>query len=266
MLAVPLVEEEKTESGSVGIDRLEFQNYVEVAKEISNRDGWGDLAFSMYGNAALASLSGDSRMEEVFKYNGNAAVFTREYLRAYFRGGKFFKASITIEDIISKVPEIEDLPPEVRERLDEIIKDIDAKLTYGSIKEEGFTTRSGGSYMIPPIQLTASPFADKKVVISEVDHKQIGNDILRVIIEAQFDAYSMLPAVASATGANAERFCKKQSQPLLNFADEGLRAQVYGDAIDDEEFWGSYEMGQSSGRVFHDSVEQSHSRRRTLGH
>lgn len=139
------------------------------------------------------------------------AVYVSAYLRAYFRSGEFFKMSLdksTLEAKLKKELEsrIPGLDANTRDSLvANLLKKLQAdNLYFGEIGTTGFVSRSGDTYQFPPLEARLDPLAKRPFTVSKIDFAVIGADLVRVVLEATFDAISMLPAVSNATGAVSE--------------------------------------------------------------
>ncbi len=78
------------------------------------------------------------------------------------------------------------------------------KLTLGKIGTASFTTRHGVSLQAPPFDIRDSTNADVKAAIKRIDYVDVATELLRVMIEASFDAKSRLPGLSSSTGVSSE--------------------------------------------------------------
>jgi hypothetical protein len=132
------------------------------------------------------------------------AVLLKAYFKAYFRNGKFASASITLANLIKQFPALDNYPPEVKNEIDQALKKVEERLAFGRIGDVGFVTRFGAKFQFPPIEFKIDPAAESIVSFSKVDYVEIGNDLIRVFIEALFDAVNPLPAVSEATGVQTK--------------------------------------------------------------
>jgi hypothetical protein len=64
----------------------------------------------------------------------------------------------------------------------------------------GFTNRAGENFKWPTVEVRINPSAEKVVSWGDIDLKAIGAQLLRVFLEAVFDAQLGVPGAPSATG------------------------------------------------------------------
>lgn len=69
----------------------------------------------------------------------------------------------------------------------------------------GFTSRAGDNFQWPTVEVAIDASADNVVSWSDIDAKAIGSQLIRVFIEAVFDAQLGVPGVGSATGVQLKR-------------------------------------------------------------
>lgn len=187
----------------------ELHDYLKQVHESIQSDGWESLAES--AQEYHAAIQKDSAAAEETKAAARGmyrtALFIREYLRAYFRNGKFVKFKLDPMTLD------EDLKKELQARfpgldgaaLKNLADNLFAKFSpdkffFGEIGSGGFVSRGGATYQFPPLEATFDPFARRPITVSKIDFPTVGSDIVRVILEATFDAHDLLPAVSSATG------------------------------------------------------------------
>lgn len=134
------------------------------------------------------------------------AQFISQYLKAYFRNGKFSKLTLDPDALKEKIK------AEITEQLKgttkaEDIEKLAAKLTaklqtkeFGTVSDTAFVARGGKSYQFKEVGVTFTPEGDKALSITKIDSVGVVADLTRVVIEAMFDSRDRLPAVANATG------------------------------------------------------------------
>ncbi len=178
----------------VKISGRDLQDYIGLATHITNIDGW-----SSYRAAALCNLSiGNATTEDVRR-----AVFMEAYLKAYFRSGEFGDVQFRAADLFKEYPDLDKLDPALKAQLRDAVDAMQKHAVFGKIGTGGFVTRVGTTYQIAPIQVTIDPTRKKVVSVSNVNYSATAADIVRVLLEAIYDAHDMLPAVWNATGVTA---------------------------------------------------------------
>lgn len=75
---------------------------------------------------------------------------------------------------------------------------------FTKIGQVGFVSRVGDQYAFPGITAEVDPAGQHPFTASHVDHLQVANQLLQVILMAIFDAHEGLPAVSNATGADSK--------------------------------------------------------------
>jgi len=161
------------------------------------------------------------------------------YLQAYFRGGHFVEATLDLtnakkqwEEALKK--QIGGSDAEVAAIVDDLIKeylgDFNPKFTFGSVQGGGFVTRGGVEYKFPVIEIKVDPTADEALTITKLDPLIVGNDLLRVILEATFDGRAQLPGVSRSTAVvklgHAVNEASNAGSPESRFLDEKDFASV----------------------------------------
>jgi hypothetical protein len=190
---------------TIKMDIGKLTDYSEELAKITARNGWGDYEFAAALNYAHALKQQANLVEKEWaKRDFITAALLKEYFKAYFRNGKFASASITLSNLIKQFPALQSYPPEVRNEIEQALKKVEEKLVFGRIGDAGFVTRFGAKFQFPPVGFKIDPAAESVVSFSKVDYVEIGNDLIRVFIEALFDAASPLPAVSEATGVQAK--------------------------------------------------------------
>jgi hypothetical protein len=138
--------------------------------------------------------------------------YIKEYMKAYFRNGEFIKATIDLsqlkENIKKKLKDrfglIDDLALDAmaEKLLQEFLSGGSGgeyKFVFGSIGATAFVTRAGAKYHFPAIEAKLDPRAERPLTVTKIEPIIIGNDLLRVLLEASFDAWYQLPCVSNAT-------------------------------------------------------------------
>lgn len=136
--------------------------------------------------------------------------YLKTYFKAFFRDGKFFKATIDrtdlLERIVSKlkeeIPGLDDddyiglaqnLFPE--QGLDKQ----GAKYVFGRIGDTGLITRDGSKLTFPGLEVSTT-LGSSEIETPDIDYIAVGSDLIRVLLQANFDAALRVPAVSNATG------------------------------------------------------------------
>lgn len=177
--------------------------------------------------AAVAGSPPDSERRRRAAREHRTAVFVREYLKAYFRDGRFVQVDFTIDpaeaqadlarSLARHTPKLCDRsaggPPDcsaVAAQLYEALRGsaggVDRR--FLKVAERKFLAREGPySAQFPGIDFTFSPTAEHFVEVTDLqgqplsqEYLAVGTDVIRVILEAVFDAAEGLPAQAGATG------------------------------------------------------------------
>jgi hypothetical protein len=181
----------------VGIHVKDLTDFSEALGRVTERNGW-----EAYKIAAKMNYS--SEKNENAKKELAIADLLVEYFKAYFRNGEFVSGSIELSNLIKAFPSLENYPPNVKEEIDKALKKVQEQLVFGRIGDAGFVTRFGTRYQFPPIQLKLDPVADRVLSFSKVDYVQIGNDLIRVFLEALFDSVNALPGLPESTGVKVK--------------------------------------------------------------
>jgi len=114
-------------------------------------------------------------------------------------------------------------------------------LGSGTDQPVGFTTRAGDNFRWPTVEVTIDPNADKVVSWSDIDAKLIGSQLIRVLIEAIFDAQIGIPGASSATGVSFKDHALAKFEPV----DEG-RPGVTADEFNELNNWSARAEGLAS--------------------
>jgi hypothetical protein len=185
----------------------ELNEYLKRVHESIQSDGWDSLAESAQEYHAEIQKNRAATEETKVAAQGMSrmALFIREYLRAYFRNGRFVRFNLdstTLDaelqkEILARFPGITD---QARKDLTKSLFGTD-KFYFGEIDSGGFVSRGGATYQFPPLEAKLDPFARRPITVSKIDFPTVGSDIIRVILEATFDAHDLLPGVSNCTGS-----------------------------------------------------------------
>jgi len=193
-----------------------FDKCSNTIAKISDSNGWAAWAEAtkkeherLLSRVALAATDAEkeaARAEaEAAERDSVRADNLEKYFSAYFRGGKFATVQLSLSDLVSKFPFLAGYPLDVQKQIEDALKKVDSKLKFGRISDDGFVTRFGAKYAFPPIELQFTPASERFATISKLDYVAIGNDLIRVFIEALFDEVNRLPGVPEATGVKIGR-------------------------------------------------------------
>ncbi len=187
----------------VSLNKSDVMDYISLAYKISMQDGWKYGAAAGVFNLCVEANSPaetrgpgySTRLASRAADAGNQ-LFLEAYFRAYFRNGEFVKISAALANLYTQYPEL--VP--YKDTLQPIIDELSKNGTIGKVGTDGLVTRTGQTFQFPPLQITVDPTQKKWVSISTIDAATVGSDVVRVALEALFDAASLLPAVSNATG------------------------------------------------------------------
>jgi hypothetical protein len=200
--------------------------------------GWDRLADQTAG--ALARSSPGSAENAALRRDHRRALFLKRYVEAYFRNGRFVAVDFTIDAAEAQQRLAEQLSDgsklscrafnaaqaagsqaasqggaddcaALAKTLYDALRGSDASVDFQLVKvsQTGFVSRDGSfSAQFPSFEIDFDPLAPRLVTLTtqaggsvrEIDFTTIGNQLVRVVLEAVFDAHEGLPAVASATG------------------------------------------------------------------
>lgn len=145
--------------------------------------------------------------------------FIVAYTKAYFRNGRFFKAELDLSTLKAQIKaslkerfslqdsdELDDLVDKLFEEFKKG-QGVDAgvagsEFVFSNLGDVGFVTRAGAKYQFPAIEAKLDPTANNPLTVTKLEPVAIGNDLIRVLFEAIFDAHFQLPCVSNATGKN----------------------------------------------------------------
>jgi hypothetical protein len=232
----------------------EFSTYLDDLDLLAQSGGFellhSDVQAAIAGQRELASSG------EVNAYS-TYVTFVKEYFHAYFRNGKFFKATVDTSGLEDKIKE--ELKSRLRLEegggLDQLVKELleefkggvglsgGNEFVFGDIGTVGFVTRAGAKYQFPALEAKIDPTAENPLSVTKLEPVGIGNDALRVLIEASMDAWHQLPCVSTATGT----FKLKVNDPdeATSPASEFLSAEHF----ESVETWANRAEGGSSALV-----------------
>lgn len=180
---------------------VELDHYFSDIERVTQLDGWA--ALEREANLAAATDAAAAEYHRVVRY-------VSAYMAAYFRNGKFFSATVDTAGLDRQIQN------ELRARFGQaqlpqgLVQSIRTNLVgfvgpdgryFGNIGDVGLITRTGAKYQFPPLEASVNPSARDPLAYSRIDVNEIANDLVRVFIEATFDAKDGLPCVSNATAA-----------------------------------------------------------------
>jgi hypothetical protein len=174
-------------------------DYVRAIDKSTTLDDWSAYANSSIYSLGLSLKSGSAEDIRANFDNTVMAIYIAEYFKAYFRNGQFLKGSVSLPTVEAAFPTLATLPDPLKTQLDDWIKSLQDQLVFGKIGDVGLVTRGGDMVQIPGISVAFDPAA-AKVSATKLDYAAIGADLVRVLLEAVFDAHDRIPAVSKATG------------------------------------------------------------------
>jgi hypothetical protein len=182
--------------------------------------------------------------------------FTRSYLRAYFRGGQFIKASLKVSELYDRIrQDIIDRSGGLLSdaEADELTKKVIKKLTgkdyaklcpanddcqvdvAGKLNSKQYITRAGASYGFPHITLAIDPLGERKLSITDVNWNDIAGVLIKVYVEALGDKWAKLPAVRTSTAVEDKLL--SEFKPAVEPRDDTNPAGVTQKNFDDMDEW-----------------------------
>lgn len=137
-------------------------------------------------------------------------AYLKAYFKAFFRDGKFFKATIDRSDLLERlaaklkdeIPGLEDDEyKELARKLfpEQNLDDGGDKYVFGKIADTGLVTRDGSQLAFPGLEVSAT-LGSSEIKTPEIDYVAVGSDLIRVLLQASFDSSLRVPAVSNATG------------------------------------------------------------------
>lgn len=178
---------------------------------------------------------------EIFALSAGERVkraYINHYMRAYFRDGKFFKATIKADELKKKLTdqlkvhipgleesEYEDLTTRFYSHIN--FKD---QYVFGKFEDVGFVTRGGQRYQFPAVEASFT-LGGSAATMTEVDYIAVGSDLIRVLLQAVFDSQMRIPAVSTATGVSCPVAALKVNRP-----ESEPGAQDGNSSVDEDEF------------------------------
>ena len=205
---------------SMNLTLESFQQYQEDIETATLLGGWDALA----AEASLFSATSTNQNQERRK------AYIKHYFDAYFRDGKFIKATVDgsklkqkiVERLEERIPGLNNSDYEAMAR--KLFPQYkfnagETNYVFGRIDDSGFVTRGGQKIAFPAIEASfALGSSDKE--ISDIDYVAVGSDLIRVLLHAIYDANMRLPAVEGATGLTAPIDPLVLNDPSVTHVDE----------------------------------------------
>ena len=193
---VPLTRSDDGDRVKFVVSVQEIEDYQKQIEAVTLLGGWDALA-----NVRETDPVRESRNQ-----------YYRTYFRAFFRDGKFIKAKISVSELKNRLIEklSQTLPGLEQAEYERLVRELFPEYNFdsgtneyffGKIGDTGLVTRDGSSLAFPGVEISAS-LGSSEIDIPELDYLVIGTDLIRVLLEAEFDSFLRVPAVSNATGAS----------------------------------------------------------------
>lgn len=186
----------------IELDIGEVTDYMNRVSESTRLDDWTAHANSAVKSFIITAADNNATAEEKdgAVQDMAHAIFIEAYLKAYFRNGKFITGAVTVPSLESVFPELKKLNADDRKKLDDLLAKVKDKLSgFGKVSDIGFVSRTGASFQFPAVAVSFD-VAKTQISATQLDYLAIGSQLVRVMLEAIFDAHDRLPAVSKATG------------------------------------------------------------------
>ncbi|HMB54367.1 MAG TPA: hypothetical protein VKU40_13695, partial [Thermoanaerobaculia bacterium] len=218
----------------------QMSDYADKLSTAASLGGFDRLAESAAAAPAKATASQEDRQQHAA--HSRTAAYLAAYLRAYFENGRFVQLELDVDDLESRLrsslaeryPSIcgaasaaseqpagerqasGDFDPGEVVTCDDLVADLrtelfrgvttgaDGNYLFAKMSTDGYVSRDGESFRFPGVTVTFDPGGEHPVEVSKVDFTRVGSDLVRVALEAIFDAHEGLPAVSDATGVTLD--------------------------------------------------------------
>ncbi|HYO15053.1 MAG TPA: hypothetical protein VE685_17810 [Thermoanaerobaculia bacterium] len=224
-----LVKESTGSTGGAPESALTMSLSVEEVRDFTDRIGWATatgswkaLADHAEGQRADMTASASEAERKAVDREARRLAFLDAYLRAYFDNGRVVKVELQTADLEAKVDayvktrlplfcgdasQAQTCAQIVADLREQILKGVAQDPTNKSyvllpLGATGFVTRDGQRIIFPGFQIGLDPAGAEPVSIAKIDFAQVGADLVRVFLQAIFDADHALPAVSTATGVS----------------------------------------------------------------
>lgn len=194
-----------SDEGELDLGTSDIKNYTQAVAKSTSLGDWSAYAnssiysFAMSANAHRTPEGVDFASPDVRQNLNNMAIAIYIHFKAYFRNGQFVQGSVSLAGLQSAFPALAKLPAALQTQLQDIINSIQRDATFGKVGTAGFVTRGGDMLQVPGINITFDP-TKPQVSVTKIDYASVGADLVRVLLEAIFDAHDRIPAVSNATG------------------------------------------------------------------
>lgn len=227
--ATGLTKESTGSAGGAPESALTMSLSVEEVHDFTDKIGWATATGSWKALADHAEGRATDR-------DARRLAFVDAYLRAYFDNGRVVKVELQTADLEAKVDSyLKDRLPlfcgdaTQAQSCAQIAADLRAQVLKGVAQDPtnksyvllplgatGFVTRDGQKIIFPGFQIGLDPAGAEPVSIAKIDFAQVGTDLVRVFLQAIFDADHGLPAVSTATGVSLGKQNAGFDLPVFN--------------------------------------------------
>lgn len=230
-------------TGGASEPALTMSLSVAEVRDFTDRIGWATATGSWKALADHAEQSRAKIAASVSEAGRKAAerdarrlAFLDAYLRAYFDSGRIVKVELQTADLEAKVNAYVQnrLPlfcgdPAQAQNCAQIVAGLREQALQGVAQDPanksyvvlplgatGFVTRDGQRFIFPGFQVGLDPAGAEPVSVAKIDFTQVGTDLVRVFLQAIFDADHGLPAVSTATGISLGKENAGLDLPVFN--------------------------------------------------
>lgn len=204
------------------ISKSEAAKYAKSIQDATNFDGWRSFRFYLQGQLADKKSKSNKSLDDrpqimALEQEIRGLKVIEAYLTAYFENGDFFSLDIEVTELtIDKIQNL--LKTEFNLKFDEQVRELSVKFLTAIIgsqpvgtkyhiltkkKDGGFVTRGGTKYVFPGLSINIDPLSANLLQVEKIDFTQVGSDVVRVFLEAEFDALGQLPADQTSTACEA---------------------------------------------------------------
>jgi len=191
------VSEIPSSNTGIALDEAEVQSFMAAVEKATTVDAWDNLEIT---TAKFVGI--DPEVAEL----ATTAEYIKQYMKSYFRSGKFAQVKIKTADFENTIKAT--LGISDKNAIPQIINAFFPNLTFangeaqvfGAIGQSAFVTRGGQSFQFPPLQASVDMSSASPVNLPTLNYTNVGSDLIRVLLEAVFDAKFRVPAVGNATG------------------------------------------------------------------
>lgn len=196
-----------------------FQDYQEDIEAATLMGGWEALA----NEADLFADDAPKPEEE------RRRAYIKHYFSAYFREGKFFKATVDgselkdriVDRLKARIPGLDEANYQAlaKELFPQFAFDPkQTEYVFGRIEDSGLVTRGGQKLAFPAVEASFT-LGSSEYTRTDVDFVAVGSDLIRVLLHAVYDSDMQLPAVSNATGITAPLEPLSENDPTITNVD-----------------------------------------------